>query len=878
MSKKYVYLFTEGNASMRELLGGKGANLAEMTNLGLPVPQGFTISTEACTQYYEDGRRINDEIQAEIMEYIEKMEQITGKKFGDLENPLLVSVRSGARASMPGMMDTILNLGLNEEVVEVMAKKSGNPRWAYDCYRRFIQMYSDVVMEVGKKYFEQLIDKMKEEKGVTQDVELTAEDLKELANQFKAEYKAKIGEDFPSDPKEQLMGAIKAVFRSWDNPRANVYRRDNDIPYSWGTAVNVQMMAFGNMGETSGTGVAFTRNPATGEKVLTGEFLMNAQGEDVVAGVRTPQHIDQLKEVMPEVYDQFVEICNKLENHYKDMQDMEFTIEDRHLYMLQTRNGKRTPAAALKIACDLIDEGMIDEKQAVLMIDPRNLDALLHPQFDAKALKAATPAAKALAASPGAACGKIVFTAEDAKAWNERGEKVVLVRLETSPEDIEGMKAAQGILTVRGGMTSHAAVVARGMGTCCVSGCSAITMDEDNKKFELAGKTYHEGDYISIDGSTGNVYDGIIPTVPASVDSGDFGRIMALADKFRQMKVRTNADTPQNAIDAKRLGAEGIGLCRTEHMFFDGDRIAAIREMICADTVEGRKAALAKLEPMQQGDFEKLYETMEGQPVNIRFLDPPLHEFVPTEEADIKLLADSTGKTVEQIKAIIAGLHEFNPMMGHRGCRLAVTYPEIAEMQTTAVIKAALNVSAKHPEWNIEPEIMIPLVGEVKELAYVKKVVTTTADKLIAEAGSSMTYKVGTMIEIPRAALTADEIAKEAEYFSFGTNDLTQMTFGFSRDDAGKFLDAYYDKKIYENDPFAKLDQVGVGKLIKMACELGKSTRPDIKLGICGEHGGDPTSVEFCHNAGLTYVSCSPFRVPIARLAAAQAAIKNPRK
>ena len=878
MSKKYVYLFTEGNASMRELLGGKGANLAEMTNLGLPVPQGFTISTEACTQYYEDGRRINDEIQAEIMEYIEKMEQITGKKFGDLENPLLVSVRSGARASMPGMMDTILNLGLNEEVVEVMAKKSGNPRWAYDCYRRFIQMYSDVVMEVGKKYFEQLIDKMKEEKGVTQDVELTAEDLKELANQFKAEYKAKIGEDFPSDPKEQLMGAIKAVFRSWDNPRANVYRRDNDIPYSWGTAVNVQMMAFGNMGETSGTGVAFTRNPATGEKVLTGEFLMNAQGEDVVAGVRTPQHIDQLKEVMPEVYDQFVEICNKLENHYKDMQDMEFTIEDRHLYMLQTRNGKRTPAAALKIACDLIDEGMIDEKQAVLMIDPRNLDALLHPQFDAKALKAATPAAKALAASPGAACGKIVFTAEDAKAWNERGEKVVLVRLETSPEDIEGMKAAQGILTVRGGMTSHAAVVARGMGTCCVSGCSAITMDEDNKKFELAGKTYHEGDYISIDGSTGNVYDGIIPTVPASVDSGDFGRIMALADKFRQMKVRTNADTPQNAIDAKRLGAEGIGLCRTEHMFFDGDRIAAIREMICADTVEGRKAALAKLEPMLQGDFEKLYETMEGQPVNIRFLDPPLHEFVPTEEADIKLLADSTGKTVEQIKAIIAGLHEFNPMMGHRGCRLAVTYPEIAEMQTTAVIKAALNVSAKHPEWNIEPEIMIPLVGEVKELAYVKKVVTTTADKLIAEAGSSMTYKVGTMIEIPRAALTADEIAKEAEYFSFGTNDLTQMTFGFSRDDAGKFLDAYYDKKIYENDPFAKLDQVGVGKLIKMACELGKSTRPDIKLGICGEHGGDPSSVEFCHNAGLTYVSCSPFRVPIARLAAAQAAIKNPRK
>lgn len=878
MSKKYVYLFTEGNASMRELLGGKGANLAEMTNLGLPVPQGFTISTEACTQYYEDGRRINDEIQAEIMEYIEKMEQITGKKFGDQENPLLVSVRSGARASMPGMMDTILNLGLNEDVVEVMAKKSGNPRWAYDCYRRFIQMYSDVVMEVGKKYFEQLIDAMKAKKGVTQDVELTADDLKELANQFKAEYKEKIGEDFPYDPKEQLMGAIKAVFRSWDNPRANVYRRDNDIPYSWGTAVNVQMMAFGNMGETSGTGVAFTRNPSTGEKVLTGEFLMNAQGEDVVAGVRTPQHIDQLKEVMPEVYEQFVDICNTLENHYRDMQDMEFTIEDKHLYMLQTRNGKRTPAAALKIACDLIDEGMIDEKQAVLMIEPRNLDALLHPQFDVKALKAATPVAKALAASPGAACGKIVFTAEDAKVWNEKGEKVVLVRLETSPEDIEGMKAAQGILTVRGGMTSHAAVVARGMGTCCVSGCSAITMDEENKKFELAGKTYHEGDCISIDGSTGNIYDGLIPTVPASVNSGDFGRIMALADKFRQMKVRTNADTPQNAIDAKRLGAEGIGLCRTEHMFFDPDRIAAIREMICADTVEGRKAALAKLEPMQQGDFEKLYETMEGEPVNIRFLDPPLHEFVPTEEADIELLAKSTGKTVEQVKAIIAGLHEFNPMMGHRGCRLAVTYPEIAEMQTSAVIKAALNVSAKHPDWNIVPEIMIPLVGEVKELAYVKGVVTATADKLIAEAGSSMTYKVGTMIEIPRAALTADEIAKEAEYFSFGTNDLTQMTFGFSRDDAGKFLGAYYDKKIYENDPFAKLDQVGVGKLVKMACELGKSTRPDIKLGICGEHGGDPTSVEFCHNVGLTYVSCSPFRVPIARLAAAQAAIRNPRQ
>ena len=877
MGKKYCYLFSEGNANMRELLGGKGANLAEMTNLGLPVPQGFTISTEACTQYYEDGRKINDGIMAEIMEYIGKMEEITGKKFGDKENPLLVSVRSGARASMPGMMDTILNLGLNEEVVETIASW-GNPRWAYDCYRRFIQMYSDVVMEVGKKYFEQLIDKMKADRGVTQDVELTAEDLKELAEQFKAEYKAKIGEDFPSDPKEQLIGAVKAVFRSWDNPRANVYRRDNDIPYSWGTAVNVQMMAFGNKNNDSGTGVAFTRNPSTGEKVLTGEFLMNAQGEDVVAGVRTPQHIDHLKEVMPEVYQQFVGICNTLENHYHDMQDMEFTIEDKKLYMLQTRNGKRTPAAALKIACDLIDEGMIDEKQAVLMIDPRNLDALLHPTFDPAALKAATPVAKALAASPGAACGKIVFTAEDAKEWNENGEKVVLVRLETSPEDIEGMKAAQGILTVRGGMTSHAAVVARGMGTCCVSGCSDINMDEENKKFVLAGKTYHEGDYISIDGSTGNIYDGIIATIPASVNSGYFGRIMALADKYRDLKVRTNADTPQNAIDAKNLGAEGIGLCRTEHMFFDGDRIAAIREMICSDTVEGRKAALAKLEPMQQGDFEKLYETMEGQPVNIRFLDPPLHEFVPTEEADIELLANSTGKTVEEVKAIISGLHEFNPMMGHRGCRLAVTYPEIAEMQTEAVIKAALNVSAKHPDWEIVPEIMIPLVGEVKELAYVKKVVTTTADKLIAEAGSSMKYKVGTMIEIPRAALTADEIAKEAEYFSFGTNDLTQMTFGFSRDDAGKFLGAYYDKKIYENDPFAKLDQVGVGKLVKMACELGKATRPDIKLGICGEHGGDPSSIEFCHNVGLTYVSCSPFRVPIARLAAAQAAIKNPRK
>ena len=876
MGKKYCYLFSEGNASMRELLGGKGANLAEMTNLGLPVPQGFTISTEACTQYYEDGKKINDEIMAEIMEYIGKMEEITGKKFGDKENPLLVSVRSGARASMPGMMDTILNLGLNEEVVETIASW-GNPRWAYDCYRRFIQMYSDVVMEVGKKYFEQLIDKMKEEKGVTQDVDLTAEDLKTLAEQFKAEYKAKIGEDFPSDPKEQLIGAVKAVFRSWDNPRANVYRRDNDIPYSWGTAVNVQMMAFGNKNNDSGTGVAFTRNPSNGEKVLTGEFLMNAQGEDVVAGVRTPQHIDHLKEVMPEVYEQFVNICNILENHYHDMQDMEFTIEDKKLYMLQTRNGKRTPAAALKIACDLIDEGMIDEKQAVLMIDPRNLDALLHPQFDAAALKAASPIGKALPASPGAACGKIVFTAEDAKEWSERGEKVVLVRLETSPEDIEGMKAAQGILTVRGGMTSHAAVVARGMGTCCVSGCSEINMDEENKKFELGGKTFHEGDCISIDGSTGNIYDGLIATVPASVNSGYFGRIMALADKYRAMKVRTNADTPQNAIDAKNLGAEGIGLCRTEHMFFEGDRIAAIREMICADTVEGRKAALAKLEPMQQSDFEKLYETMADQPVNIRFLDPPLHEFVPTEEADIELLAKSTGKTVEQVKAIIAGLHEFNPMMGHRGCRLAVTYPEIAEMQTEAVIRAALAVSAKHPEWKIVPEIMIPLVGEVKELAFVKSVVTSTADKLIAEAGVDMKYKVGTMIEIPRAALTADEIAKEAEYFSFGTNDLTQMTFGFSRDDAGKFLGAYYDHKIYENDPFAKLDQVGVGKLIKMACELGKSTRPDIKLGICGEHGGDPASVEFCHKVGLDYVSCSPFRVPIARLAAAQAAIKYPR-
>ncbi len=874
MSKKYVYLFSEGNATMRNLLGGKGANLAEMTGLGLPVPQGFTISTEACTQYYEDGQQINDEIQAQIMEYIEKMEGITGKKFGDKENPLLVSVRSGARASMPGMMDTILNLGLNEEVVEVIAKKSNNPRWAWDCYRRFIQMYSDVVMEVGKKYFEQLIDQMKEKKGVEQDVELTAEDLKELANQFKAEYKSKIGTDFPTDPKEQLMGAIKAVFRSWDNPRANVYRRDNDIPYSWGTAVNVQMMAFGNMGDTSGTGVAFTRNPATGEKKLFGEFLMNAQGEDVVAGVRTPQHIDELKKVMPEVYEQFVGICNTLENHYRDMQDMEFTIEDKKLYMLQTRNGKRTAAAALKIACDLVDEGMITEKEAVCMIDPRNLDALLHPQFDAKALKEAVPMAKALAASPGAACGKVVFTADDAKEWAARGEKVVLVRLETSPEDIEGMKASQGILTVRGGMTSHAAVVARGMGTCCVSGCSAINMDEENKKFVLGGKTFVEGDYISIDGSTGNVYEGIIPTVDASI-GGEFGRIMEWADKYKKLIVRTNADTPRDAKQAYALGAQGIGLCRTEHMFFEGDRIAAIREMICSDTVEQREKALEKLLPMQQGDFEAIYEAMQGYPVTIRFLDPPLHEFVPTEEKDIEALAAAQGKTVEQIKAIIASLHEFNPMMGHRGCRLAVTYPEIARMQTKAVIRAALKVQASHPEWTIVPEIMIPLVGEVKELAYVKKIVVDTADAEIQAAGSKLKYKVGTMIEIPRAALTADEIAKEAEFFSFGTNDLTQMTFGFSRDDAGKFLDAYYDKKIYENDPFAKLDQVGVGKLVKMAAELGRSTRPDIKLGICGEHGGDPSTVKFCHSIGLTYVSCSPFRVPIARLSAAQAAIEE---
>ena len=874
MAKKYVYLFSEGNANMRELLGGKGANLAEMTNLGLPVPQGFTISTEACTQYYEDGKKINDDIQAEILEYITKMEEITGKKFGDKENPLLVSVRSGARASMPGMMDTILNLGLNEDVVEVMSKKSGNPRWAWDCYRRFIQMYSDVVMEVGKKYFEILIDKMKEAKGVTQDVELTAEDLKELAEQFKAEYKDKVGADFPTDPKDQLFGAIKAVFRSWDNPRANVYRRDNDIPYSWGTAVNVQMMAFGNMGDTSGTGVAFTRDPATGEKHLMGEFLMNAQGEDVVAGVRTPQKIDQLKEVMPEVYDQFVGICKTLEDHYRDMQDMEFTIEDKKLYMLQTRNGKRTAQAALQIACDLVDEGMITEKEAVLMIDPRNLDTLLHPQFDPKALKAATPVAKALAASPGAACGKIVFTAEDAKAWNERGEKVVLVRLETSPEDIEGMKASQGILTVRGGMTSHAAVVARGMGTCCVSGCSDIAMDEENKKFVLAGKTYVEGDYISIDGSTGNIYDGIIPTVEASI-SGTFGRIMGWADKYRVLKVRTNADTPEDAKRARELGAEGIGLCRTEHMFFGGNRIDAFREMICSDTVEEREAALAKILPMQQSDFEELYEALEGNPVTIRFLDPPLHEFVPTDEADIEALAATQGKSVEDIKTIIASLHEFNPMMGHRGCRLSVTYPEIARMQTRAVIRAAINISKKHPDWKIVPEIMIPLVGDIKELKFVKKVVVETADAEIAAAGADLKYEVGTMIEIPRAALLADEIAGEAEFFCFGTNDLTQMTYGFSRDDSGKFLDAYYDEKIFENDPFAKLDQKGVGKLMEMAIKLGKPVRPTLHVGICGEHGGDPTSVEFCHRIGLDYVSCSPFRVPIARLAAAQAAIKS---
>ena len=874
MSKKYVYLFSEGNAKMRELLGGKGANLAEMTNIGLPVPQGFTITTEACTRYYDDGKVISDEIVAEIMENIKKLEQITGKKFGDLENPLLVSVRSGARASMPGMMDTILNLGLNEEVVEVMAAKSGNPRWAWDCYRRFIQMYSDVVMEVGKKYFEQLIDEMKKQRKVTQDVELNADDLKELAAQFKAEYKEKIGEDFPQDPTEQLMGAVKAVFRSWDNPRANVYRRDNDIPYSWGTAVNVQMMAFGNMGDDCGTGVAFTRDPATGEKHLMGEFLTNAQGEDVVAGVRTPMPIAEMETKFPQAFADFKKVCKLLEDHYRDMQDMEFTVENGKLYMLQTRNGKRTAQAALKIACDLVDEGMISEKEAVAMIDPRNLDTLLHPQFDAAALKAAKPLGGALGASPGAACGKVVFTADDAKEWNDRGEKVVLVRLETSPEDIEGMKAAQGILTVRGGRTSHAAVVARGMGKCCVSGCGDIVMDEENKVFTLGGKTIREGDFISLDGSTGKIYEGIIPTVPATI-AGEFGRIIAWADKSRRLRVRTNADTPYDARRARELGAEGIGLTRTEHMFFDSDRIAVFREMICADTLEERVAALAKLEPMQQSDFEGIYEAMEGNPVTIRFLDPPLHEFVPTEEADIRALAQSQGKSVEAIKALIASLHEFNPMMGHRGCRLAVTYPEIAAMQTRAVIKAAIAVSKAHPDWNIEPEIMIPLVGEVKELKYVKDIVTENADKLIAEAGIKMKYLVGTMIEIPRAALTADEIAKEAEFFSFGTNDLTQMTFGFSRDDAGKFLNAYYEKKIYENDPFAKLDQVGVGKLVDMACKLGRQTRPDLHLGICGEHGGDPSSVEFCHRVGLDYVSCSPFRVPIARLAAAQAAIKD---
>ena len=872
MANKWVYLFSEGNANMRELLGGKGANLAEMTSLGLPVPQGFTITTEACTQYYEDGRQINDEIQAQITEYIGKMEEITGKKFGDKENPLLVSVRSGARASMPGMMDTILNLGLNETVVETIAAKSGNPRWAWDCYRRFIQMYSDVVMEVGKKYFEELIDKMKADRGVSQDVDLTADDLKELAGQFKAEYKEKLGEDFPDDPKEQLMGAIKAVFRSWDNPRANVYRRDNDIPYSWGTAVNVQSMAFGNMGDNCGTGVAFTRDPATGEKKLMGEFLKNAQGEDVVAGVRTPMPIAQMEQEFPEAFAEFKKVCETLEKHYRDMQDMEFTVEDRKLYMLQTRNGKRTAQAALKIACDLVDEGARTEEEAVAMIDPRNLDTLLHPQFDAAALKAATPVAKALGASPGAACGKVVFTAEDAVEWAARGEKVVLVRLETSPEDITGMKSAQGILTVRGGMTSHAAVVARGMGTCCVSGCGDIVMDEENKKFELAGKTYTEGSEISIDGTTGNIYDGIIPTVDATI-AGEFGRIMAWADKYRKLKVRTNADTPADAKKARELGAEGIGLCRTEHMFFEEDRIAAFREMICSDTVEEREEALAKILPYQQGDFEALYEALEGNPVTIRFLDPPLHEFVPTEEADIEKLAKAKNKSVEEIKAIIDSLHEFNPMMGHRGCRLAVTYPEIAKMQTSAVIRAAINVKKKHPDWTVEPEIMIPLVGDIKELKVVKKVVVETADAEIAAAGVEMKYEVGTMIEIPRAALTADQIATEAEFFCFGTNDLTQMTFGFSRDDAGKFLDAYYDAKIFESDPFAKLDQTGVGQLMEMAVEKGKKVRPSLHCGICGEHGGDPSSVEFCHKIGLDYVSCSPFRVPIARLAAAQAAI-----
>ena len=871
---KWVYMFTEGNATMRNLLGGKGANLAEMTNLGLPVPQGFTITTEACTQYYEDGRSINDEIMAQIMEAITKMEGVTGKKFGDKENPLLVSVRSGARASMPGMMDTILNLGLNEEVVNTLAEKSGNERWAWDCYRRFIQMYSDVVMEVGKKYFEELIDEMKAKRGVKQDVELTAADLHELADQFKAEYKSKIGSDFPTDPKEQLVGAIKAVFRSWDNPRANVYRRDNDIPYSWGTAVNVQMMAFGNMGDDCGTGVAFTRDPATGANGLFGEFLTNAQGEDVVAGVRTPMHISEMEQKFPEAFVQFKQVCETLEKHYRDMQDMEFTVEHGKLYMLQTRNGKRTAQAALKIACDLVDEGMRTEEEAVAMIDPRNLDTLLHPQFDAAALKAATPMGKGLGASPGAACGKIVFSAEDAVEWAARGEKVVLVRLETSPEDITGMKAAQGILTVRGGMTSHAAVVARGMGECCVSGCSAINMDEANKKFELGGKTFVEGDVISIDGTTGNIYDGAIATVDAQI-AGEFGRIMAWADKYRVLKVRTNADTPADAKKARELGAEGIGLCRTEHMFFEADRIAAFREMICSDTVEEREAALAKIEPMQQADFEALYEALEGCPVTIRFLDPPLHEFVPTEEADIEALAKAQGKSVETIKNIIASLHEFNPMMGHRGCRLAVTYPEIAKMQTKAVIKAALNVKKNHPDWTIVPEIMIPLVGDVKELKYVKNFVVETADAVIKEAGADLKYEVGTMIEIPRAALTADEIAKEAEFFCFGTNDLTQMTYGFSRDDAGKFLNAYYDAKIFENDPFAKLDQTGVGKLMEMAIKLGKATRPDMHIGICGEHGGDPSSVEFCHKIGLTYVSCSPFRVPIARLAAAQAAIAD---
>ena len=874
MATKYTYLFSEGNKDMRNLLGGKGANLAEMTNIGLPVPQGFTITTEACTKYYEDGKKINDEIKGQIMDYIEKMEEITGKKFGDKKNPLLVSVRSGARASMPGMMDTILNLGLNEDVVETIAEMSGNPRWAWDCYRRFIQMYSDVVMEVGKKYFEELIDKMKAEKGVTQDVELTADDLKVLAGQFKDEYKSKIGADFPSDPKEQLMGAVEAVFRSWDNPRANVYRRDNDIPYSWGTAVNVQSMAFGNMGDDCGTGVAFTRDPATGAKGLFGEFLTNAQGEDVVAGVRTPMKISEMADKFPEAFKQFQDVCHTLEDHYRDMQDMEFTVEHGKLFMLQTRNGKRTAQAALKIACDLVDEGMIDEKQAVKMIDPRNLDTLLHPQFDAKALKAATPMGKGLGASPGAACGKIVFSAEDAVEWAARGEKVVLVRLETSPEDITGMKSAQGILTVRGGMTSHAAVVARGMGTCCVSGCGDIKMDEANKKFELAGKTFVEGDYISIDGSTGNIYDGIIPTVDAQI-AGEFGRVMEWADKYRRLKVRTNADTPTDAKKARELGAEGIGLCRTEHMFFEADRIAAFREMICADTLEEREAALDKILPYQQGDFEKLYEALEGNPVTIRFLDPPLHEFVPTEEADIKALADAQGKSVEDIKALISSLHEFNPMMGHRGCRLTVTYPEIAKMQTKAVIRAAINVKKAHPDWALVPEIMIPLTGEVKELKFVKDVVVATADAEIAAAGIDLKYEVGTMIEIPRAALTADEIAKEAEFFCFGTNDLTQMTFGFSRDDAGKFLGSYYDNKIYEFDPFAKLDQVGVGKLMDMAVKMGKAVRPTLHCGICGEHGGDPSSVEFCHKIGLDYVSCSPFRVPIARLAAAQAAINE---